>query len=94
MRLRSNGRRLPISVAFVAVVVAAAALGLHFASAETKEIVWSADEKLNGITTEGRYTVNLTSPDAYNFKSEVRKPNGGWATVMEGTATRVPPPSQ
>jgi hypothetical protein len=56
--------------------------------------VWSADEKLNGITTEGRYTVNLTSPDAYNFKSEVRKPNGGWATVMEGTATRVPPPSQ
>ena len=56
--------------------------------------VWSADEKMNGVITEGRYTVTLTSPNAYNFKSEVRKPAGGWATVMEGTATRVPPPSQ
>jgi len=52
--------------------------------------VWNADEKMNGIATKGRYTVNLTSPNAYNFKSEVQKPDGSWVTVMEGTATRVP----
>lgn len=52
--------------------------------------VWSAAEKMNGITAKRRYTINLTSPDAYNFKSEVQKSGGGWATVMEGSAMRVP----
>ncbi len=51
--------------------------------------VWDSEEKLNGVVVKGRYTVTLTSPAAYNFKSEVAKPGGGWATVMEGKATRV-----
>lgn len=52
--------------------------------------VWNADEKMNGIATKARYTLSLTSPNSYNFKSEVQKPDGGWATVMEGTAARAP----
>jgi len=34
--------------------------------------------KMKGIPTKGR-SLNLTSPDAYNFKSEVRKPRWGLA---------------
>jgi hypothetical protein len=51
--------------------------------------VWNSEEKLNGVITKGRYTVVLTSPAAYTFKSEVAKPGGGWETVMEGKAARV-----
>lgn len=54
---------------------------------------WDSEEKLNGITVEGRYTITLTSPNSYDFKSEVANPKGGWVTVMEGKATRVAPPS-
>lgn len=50
--------------------------------------VWDSEEKLNGVVTKGRYTMTLTSPAAYSFKSQVAKPGGGWATVMEGKATR------
>lgn len=50
--------------------------------------VWNAEEKLNGVVTKARYTVTFISPASYSFKSEVPKPGGGWATVMEGKATR------
>jgi Protein of unknown function (DUF1579) len=50
---------------------------------------WDSAEKLNGITIKGRYTIVETGPDAFTFKSEVADPKGGWATVMEGKATRV-----
>ena len=50
--------------------------------------VWNAEEKMNGVITKGRYTVTFISPDSYGFKSEVAKPGGGWAVVMEGKATR------
>lgn len=55
---------------------------------EGKTWVWNAEEKMNGVITPGRYTVTFISPDSYGFKSEVPKPGGGWATVMEGKATR------
>jgi hypothetical protein len=50
---------------------------------------WTAEEKLNGTTVSGRYTVTLVSPTSYTFKSEVATPNGGWTSVMEGKATRT-----
>jgi hypothetical protein len=59
-----------------------------------KTWIWNAEEKLNGVVTKGRYTVTFISPDSYGFKSEVPKAGGGWATVMEGTATRSQPQSQ
>jgi hypothetical protein len=54
---------------------------------------WDSAEKLNGVTVKGRYTVVETGPDTCTFKSEVADPKGGWVTVMEGRAQRVPPPS-
>ncbi len=51
--------------------------------------VWNSEEKLNGLVITGRYTIVETGPNSYTFKSEVADPKGGWATVMEGTATRV-----
>jgi len=50
---------------------------------------WMAEEKMNGVTAQGRYTMTIVSPDSYTFKSEVATPGGGWTTVMEGKATRV-----
>ena len=50
---------------------------------------WIAEEKMNGATVNGRYTITLVSPTSYTFKSEVATPSGGWSTVMEGKATRA-----
>lgn len=54
---------------------------------------WESEEKLNGLVIKGRYTIVETGPDTYTFKSEVADPKGGWATVMEGKATRLAPPT-
>lgn len=54
---------------------------------------WNSEEKLNGVVITGRYTIVETGPNSFTFKSEVADPKGGWATVMEGTAQRVAPPS-
>ena len=54
---------------------------------------WNSEEKLNGLVITGRYTIVETGPDTFTFKSEVADPKGGWVTVMEGKASRVPPPS-
>jgi len=54
---------------------------------------WDSAEKLNGVTVKGRYTMVETGPDTFAFKSEVADPKGGWVTVMEGKAQRVPPPN-
>lgn len=51
--------------------------------------VWNLAEKMNGVAATRRETMTLTSPNSYTFKSEVQKPDGTWATVMEGTATRA-----
>ncbi len=50
---------------------------------------WNSEEKLNGLVIKGRYTIVETGPNTFTFKSEVAAPKGGWATVMEGKATRV-----
>jgi len=54
---------------------------------------WNSEEKLNGVVVKGRYTIVETGPNTFTFKSEVADPKGGWATVMEGAATRVAPPA-
>lgn len=50
---------------------------------------WQVEQKMNGVTTNARRVVTLTSPNSYTFKTEVQRPGGGWVTVMEGTATRA-----
>ncbi len=53
--------------------------------------VWNFAEKMNGVAATRRETMTLLSPNSYRFKSEVQKPDGTWATVMEGAATRTGP---
>jgi len=50
---------------------------------------WTSEQKLNGVVTQARYTITTVTPDSYTFKQEVATPNGGWATVMEGKASRM-----
>ena len=50
---------------------------------------WESEEKLNGMVVKGRYTLTMTNPSSFEFKSEVADPKGGWVTVMEGKANRV-----
>ena len=50
---------------------------------------WTSEQKLNGVVTQARYTINTVTPDSYTFKQEVATPSGGWATVMEGKASRT-----
>lgn len=61
---------------------------------EGQKWVWETTKKLNGVATKGRYITTFVTADAYSIKSEVQKPGGGWLTVSEGVATRVPAPSQ
>ena len=50
---------------------------------------WTSEQKLNGVVTQARYTITTVTPDSYTFKQEVATPKGGWATVMEGKASRA-----
>jgi len=61
---------------------------------EGQKWVWNTTKKLNGVMTKGRYITTFVTQDAYSFKSEVQKPGGGWLTVTEGTATRMPAQNQ
>ena len=63
---------------------------LAIGKAQGNTWTWNAEEKMNGITTKGRYVVTLATPDSYTFSSQVQKPGGAWVTVMEGTAARSP----
>src|SRR5271169_5154223 len=49
---------------------------------------WTSEQRLNGVVTQARYTMTTVTPDSYTFKQEVATPGGGWATVMEGKASR------
>lgn len=59
---------------------------------EGQKWVWNTTKKLNGAAVKGRYISTFVTGDAYSFKSEVQKPDGSWATITEGTATRLPTP--
>ena len=51
---------------------------------------WKAQEKLNDVIVQSRYTFNFVSKDSYTFKKEIQPTtNGAWVTVMQGTATRT-----
>jgi hypothetical protein len=50
---------------------------------------WTAEQKLNGVVVPARYSFKFVSKNSYSFTSEVQSPDGKWATVMQGTATRT-----
>jgi hypothetical protein len=49
---------------------------------------WTADEKMNGQTMKGRYSVKVLSPTSYTMKYEMSTDGTNWNTVMEGKATK------
>jgi Protein of unknown function (DUF1579) len=51
--------------------------------------IYTADEKMGGKTYHGRYTMNTSSPDSYNFKYETSEDGQKWTTMMEGKSTKA-----
>jgi hypothetical protein len=49
---------------------------------------FTAEEKMNGQTMNGRFTMKQLTPMSYNFKFEMAPPGGDFTTVMEGKATK------
>lgn len=50
---------------------------------------WTNEEKMQGKTMRGRYTVKTISPTSYTFKFEMAPEGGDWSTIMEGKATKT-----
>jgi hypothetical protein len=50
---------------------------------------WTNDEKMNGMTMEGRFTVKITSPSSYDFSYEMSQDGTKWTLVMDGKATKA-----
>ena len=48
----------------------------------------TAEEKMNGQTMNGRFTIKQLTPTSYSFKFEMAPPGGEFATVMDGKATK------
>jgi Protein of unknown function (DUF1579) len=61
---------------------------------EGQKWIWDTTKKLNGVATKGRYITAFVSQNSYSFTSQVQKPGGGWVTITEGTATRMPAQGQ
>ena len=49
---------------------------------------YTAGEKMNGQTMNGRFTIKQLAPTSYSFKFEMSPPGGEFATVMDGKATK------
>jgi hypothetical protein len=50
---------------------------------------WTSDEKMEGMTMKGRFTIKMTSATSYNFMYEMSQDGTKWTTAMEGKATKV-----
>jgi hypothetical protein len=49
---------------------------------------WTSDEKMNGMTMKGRFTMKMTSATSYNFTFDMSQDGTKWSTVMDGKATK------
>ena len=49
---------------------------------------WTSEEKFGGQTMRGRFIIKQLSPTAYTVKYDMAPPNGDFATMMEGKATK------
>ncbi len=50
---------------------------------------WTNDEKMNGMTMAGRFTVKITSPSSYDFSYEMSQDGTKWTLIMDGKATKA-----
>ena len=49
---------------------------------------WTNEQKMNGVTLKGKYTMKITSPTSYSFTSEISQDGMKWTLVMDGKATK------
>jgi hypothetical protein len=47
---------------------------------------WINDEKADGATMKGRFTIQMTSSSSYTFAFDMSQDGTKWSTVMEGKA--------
>jgi len=50
---------------------------------------WTNDEKMNGQTIKGRFSMKILSPTSYTMKFEMSQDGTNWNTIMEGKATKT-----
>ncbi|HLW85593.1 MAG TPA: DUF1579 family protein [Candidatus Sulfotelmatobacter sp.] len=50
--------------------------------------VWTNDEKMEGTTMKGRFTMKMTSASSYDFTFEMSQDGTKWTNVMDGKATK------
>ena len=51
--------------------------------------VYNADEKMGGKVFHGRYSIAVSSPDAYTFKYETSEDGQKWNLMMDGKTTKA-----
>jgi Protein of unknown function (DUF1579) len=49
---------------------------------------WTNDEKMEGKTVKGRFTIHMTSASSYTFVYDMSYDGTKWTTVMEGKASK------
>jgi hypothetical protein len=49
---------------------------------------WLGTEKMGPQVIHGRFSMNIVSPTAYNFKYEMSTDGSTWNTMMDGKATK------
>jgi hypothetical protein len=49
---------------------------------------WTNDEKMDGKTLKGRFTMKILSATSYNFMFDMSQDGTKWTTVMDGKAAK------
>lgn len=49
---------------------------------------WTNEEKMDGKTMKGRFTIHMTSSASYTFAFDMSQDGTKWSTVMEGKASK------
>jgi hypothetical protein len=49
---------------------------------------WTNEEKMDGKTMKGRFTIHMTSSSSYTFAFDMSQDGTKWTTVMEGKASK------
>ena len=49
---------------------------------------WTNEEKMDGATMKGRFTIKMTSASSYTFTFDMSQDGTKWSTVMDGKASK------
>src|ERR1022692_1475183 len=49
---------------------------------------WTNDEKMDGKTIKGRFTIHMTSAASYTFVYDMSQDGTKWSTMMDGKASK------